>query len=118
MQLNAEGRARFQGHLQNVLRKPCSLCGNNNWQIEDSIFELREFDGGGLSTAGAVKPVLSMTCTGCGHTLFISPLTTGIVQFQQEAAPEAPAAELPAAEAPAAAPEAAPAPAPAPAKKK
>src|ERR1035437_4669468 len=96
MQLNPEGRARYQGHLQNVLRKPCSLCGNNNWQIEDAIFELREFAGGGLTTGVAVKPVLSMTCTGCGHILFISPLSTGIVQLQPQAVSE----ELPADEVP------------------
>ena len=49
MQLNAEGRQRFQAHLQKVLRTPCAVCGGGNWQIEDAIFELREFAGGGLN---------------------------------------------------------------------
>ena len=84
MQLNAEGRQRFQAHLQKVLRTPCAVCGGGNWQIEDAIFELREFAGGGLNPAGAVKPVISMTCSNCGHLLFMSPLTTGIIQFQQQ----------------------------------
>ena len=94
MQLNPEGRQRFQNHVQNVLKTPCAVCGGGNWQIEDAIFELREFAGGGLSAAGAVKPVVSMTCTNCGHLLLMSPLTTGIIQVQQQELPaETPAAE-------------------------
>src|SRR5438132_1003186 len=83
MQLNEEGRARFQAHLQNVLRQPCSVCGTGNWQMDDSIFELREFHGGGLSNEGSIKPVVAITCNTCGHILFMSPLTTGVIQMQQ-----------------------------------
>jgi len=79
MQLNAEGRARFQAHLQNVLRNACSLCGTGNWQVEDAIFELREFVGGAVPTEGSVKPLLAMTCNGCGHTVFMSPMKIGII---------------------------------------
>jgi hypothetical protein len=92
MQLNPDGRTRFQAHLEKVLRQPCSVCGSGNWQIEDAIFELREFAGGGLAAGGAVKPVVSMTCTNCGHVLFMSPLTTGIVQLQQ---PQGSSSEMP-----------------------
>src|SRR6266550_1849214 len=83
MQLNEEGRARFQAHLQNVLRQPCSVRGSGNWQMDDSIFELREFHGGGLTGEGSIKPVVAITCNGCGHVLFMSPLTTGIVRLEQ-----------------------------------
>ena len=83
MQLNPEGRARFQAHLQNVLRQPCSVCGSGNWQMDDSIFELREFHGGGLAAEGSLKPVVAITCQSCGHVLFMSPLTTGIVRLEQ-----------------------------------
>jgi hypothetical protein len=85
MQLNPEGRARFQQHLQNVLRNPCSVCGAGQWQVEDNLLELREFAGGGVAAQGAVKPVVTATCNNCGHVLFMSPLTTGIVRVEQEA---------------------------------
>ncbi|MDP4201027.1 MAG: hypothetical protein Q8922_15645 [Bacteroidota bacterium] len=90
MQLNQEGHARLQAHLQNVLRNPCSVCGGAQWQVEDTMFELREFAGGGVAAQGAVKPVITATCNSCGHILFMSPLTTGIVQVGQQpaAAPE------------------------------
>ena len=89
MQLNQEGRARFQQHLQNVLRNPCSVCGAGQWQVEDTMFELREFAGGGITAQGSVKPVVAATCNNCGHVLFMSPLTTGIVRMEQQVAPEA-----------------------------
>ncbi len=96
MVLNPEGRARFQNHLQSFLRQPCSVCGTGNWQVEDAIFELREFVGGGLTAEGAVKPVLAMTCNTCGHTVFMSPLKAGIISLAQ--APLAQVAEPEAAE--------------------
>ncbi|GEM_PF-745603 len=91
MILNAEGRARLQSHLQNVLRQPCSVCGGNSFQLEDSIFELREFVGGGVAADGIVKPVLTITCQSCGHINFMSPLSTGIISYnppQMQAQPE------------------------------
>ncbi len=93
MVLNPDGRARFQQHLQTVLRLPCSVCGTANWQGEDAIFELREFTGGGLATEGSVKPVLAMTCNGCGHVVFMSPLKTGIIALSQQTQPQAAAEE-------------------------
>ena len=88
MQLNPEGRARFQQHLQNVMRMPCSVCGTMNWHGEDAIFELREFVGGDVPTQGAVKPVLAMTCNGCGQVIFMSPLKTGIIGLAQQGQPQ------------------------------
>jgi len=88
MVLNPEGRARFQQHLQTTLRQACSVCGTGNWQVEDAIFELREFTGGGVAVEGSVKPVLAMTCNGCGHVVFMSPLKTGIISVPQQQQPQ------------------------------
>ncbi len=85
MVLNPEGRARFQSHLQAVLQRPCSVCGTGNWQVEEAIFELREFTGGPVAAEGAIKPVLAITCNGCGHVVFINPLKTGIIGISQQA---------------------------------
>src|SRR5665213_202432 len=88
MILNPEGRARFQAHLQSFLRNPCSVCGTGSWQVEDAIFELREFIGDAQQQQMAVKPVLAMTCNGCGHIVFMSPLKTGIIGTPQGSAPQ------------------------------
>ncbi|HEY3874873.1 MAG TPA: hypothetical protein VGM92_05320 [Candidatus Kapabacteria bacterium] len=91
MQLNQEGRARLQQHLQTFLRQPCSLCGTGNWQVEDALFELREFVGGGVPEAGSqmqIKPLVAMTCNTCGHTVLMSPLKTGIIGVSQQAQPQ------------------------------
>ena len=83
MQLNQEGRTRFQAHLQQFLRNPCSVCGSGSWQVEDAIFELREFTGNQPQSQLSLKPVLAMTCNGCGHVVFMSPLKTGIIGQMQ-----------------------------------
>ena len=93
MVLNPEGRARFQQHLQITLRQPFGMryrqlagrgCG----------LRTREF------TAAAdgefcQKPVLAMTCNGCGHVVCRSTLKTGIISFPQQGQPQvaAPVAE-------------------------
>jgi hypothetical protein len=88
MQLNSEGRARFQAHLQNFLRNPCSVCGTGSWQVEDAIFELREFISDAQQQQMSLKPVLAMTCNGCGHIVFMSPLKAGIIGTPQAVQPQ------------------------------
>jgi hypothetical protein len=88
MQLNPEGRARLQAHLQNALRQPCAVCGSGNWQMDDTIFELRQFAGGNVATQGAIKPVLTITCNSCGNILFMNAITTGVIRVEQQAAQE------------------------------
>ncbi len=87
MQLNPEGMQRFHAHLQNALRNPCAICGSGNWQFDDTIFELRQFAGGGIAATGQIKPVVSLTCNGCGNIVFMNALTTGIVQVSQSSQP-------------------------------
>jgi hypothetical protein len=79
MQLNPEGQARFRQHLQTVIRKPCAVCGSGNWNFDDTVFEMRQFAGGPLPAQGAIKPVVTMTCQGCGNIVFLNAITTGIV---------------------------------------
>lgn len=42
--------------------RPCSMCGVGKWSVQDKIFELREFHGGGLVVGGSpIIPVLPVT---------------------------------------------------------
>jgi hypothetical protein len=83
MQLNPEGQARFRNHLQNVIRKPRAVCGEGNWNFDDTVFEMRQFAGGPLPAQGAIKPVVTLTCQSCGNIVFLNALTTGIVRVEQ-----------------------------------
>jgi hypothetical protein len=87
MFLNDQGRARFQQHLQNILRQPCAVCGGGNWQLEDPLFELREFSGGNVTTEGVVKPLLAVTCKTCGNVMLMSAITTGVISVPQGPVP-------------------------------
>lgn len=62
--------------------RTCPMCGGNNWNIEDKIFELREFNNGNLVIGGgnsSIIPLLAITCTTCGNTQLINALMCGAV---------------------------------------
>jgi Predicted nucleic-acid-binding protein containing a Zn-ribbon domain len=75
-------------------RQPCPICGNNNWKLNDKIWEIREFQGGSLIIGGdtSLMPLISVSCTNCGFTHFINAIRLGVVtpesHSQQE--PKAP----------------------------
>lgn len=61
-------------------RRACSICGNNTWMLNDTIFEMREFMGGDMVIGGtAIMPMLAVSCTECGHTRFISAIRMGVI---------------------------------------
>ncbi len=63
--------------------KNCPMCGNKEWNINgDTIYELREFKDGDLvlGAGTAIMPVIPVTCSNCGNTIFISPLATGLME--------------------------------------
>lgn len=58
------------------------MWGGNNWNIEDKIFELREFNNGNLILGGgnsSIIPLLAITCTQCGNTQFLNALMCGAI---------------------------------------
>lgn len=67
-------------------RKPCAICGNHHWTVNDCIFELREFFGGPVKIGGptAIMPIITITCNKCGHTLFLNAMRLGIINNSNE----------------------------------
>ena len=59
----------------------CSICQTNDWNVADTIFEMREFQGGNLviSTGQSVYPAIPIICKNCGNTLLINPISIGIL---------------------------------------
>lgn len=86
MVLNDEQRNKLFEQLKSKGQPPnCSICGKNNWSVSDTIFELREFQGGNLIVGKGqnIYPVLPLTCLDCGQTIFLNPIILGILDPQK-----------------------------------
>lgn len=83
MKLNNEQQKKLVDKLNEVWQPPktCSVCGQNQWEISDIIFELREFHGGGMAIGGhsSITPVVHATCKKCSNTLFFNALKLGLI---------------------------------------
>jgi hypothetical protein len=56
--------------------RPCPMCGQGPWQVQDSIFQLLEFSEGGLTIGGPVIPVIPVACTNCGNTVLVNAIVS------------------------------------------
>lgn len=72
------------------MRRGCPVCGAANWNIQSSLMELREFEGGNLVIGGgsAIYPLLGVMCTNCGHMIFINAVVAGILDTPVPAEPK------------------------------
>lgn len=90
MKLNQEQAGKVIQHLNNNRQngRPCNFCGNNNWMINDTIWELREFNDGNLVVGGDsfIMPIIAISCSKCGNTQFINAIKLGVIEPQKEAA--------------------------------
>jgi len=52
----------------------CPACKSGGMAVEDTIFELREFNNGALVMGGgqSIYPVVPCVCNQCGYILFIN----------------------------------------------
>lgn len=61
----------------------CPMCGGNEWNVSEKIFELREFSAGKRMVGesnGAILPVVPVICNNCGNTMFINALFIGLLE--------------------------------------
>lgn len=68
--------------------RSCPMCHGGPWQVQDSIFQLLEFNEGGLRIGGPVIPVVPVICGNCGNTMMVNALSAGALKK-----PEVPAKE-------------------------
>jgi hypothetical protein len=61
--------------------KPCPICGKNGWNVLDTIFEIREFNGANKNQEGEsrVIPFVVMSCANCSNSVFLNAIHLGIV---------------------------------------
>ena len=57
--------------------KTCQICGQNEWNVESQLAELRFLSLGGFHLGAPVIPLLVITCNTCGNTILINPLKIG-----------------------------------------
>ena len=63
----------------------CPICEQDEWLVHDEAVEVRAFGRGSLAANGSVFPLLSVTCSTCGHTLFFNAIVAGLVEPPEEA---------------------------------
>jgi hypothetical protein len=81
MKLNKEQQDKLIEKLNRFWKnKTCEVCGQQNWMIDDTLFELREFHGGRtVLGSGAIKPLITISCTSCGNTKMMNAIQMELV---------------------------------------
>lgn len=82
MKLNEEQRTVAIERLSKFFSTSCLICNGKEWLLNDTVFELREFMGGGFVIGENVSifPVLAVSCKSCGHTHYFNALLIGVVK--------------------------------------
>ena len=57
--------------------KACQVCGANTWNVEPQLAELRFLNLDGFIVGGPVLPLIVVTCSNCGNTVFINAVKAG-----------------------------------------
>jgi len=86
MHLSQEQTNEFMDWLNSKWEglKKCPVCGQNSWNVSDRVFEMREFHGGSMVVGGILQPVIPVTCSNCGNTLYFNAMQAGIVKPQEK----------------------------------
>lgn len=86
MKLIGEQKDKAISSLSNFLKSPCNVCTGKDWILNDTIFELREFQGGNLVVGGkaSIFPVITVICSNCGNSLFFNAIQLGLIKKEND----------------------------------
>lgn len=60
--------------------RTCEICNNHDWILNDTIFEISEFQVENISLGGGIKtPIFTMTCNSCGNTKIMNAFKLDII---------------------------------------
>jgi hypothetical protein len=59
--------------------RACTMCSIVTWSVQDSTFELREFNQGNMVLGGPLIPVVPVICSNCGNTVLVNAIMAGLV---------------------------------------
>ena len=83
--LTQEEKEKAQAWLKERWKNwACPYSGHTNWELGEFVVQAVRFTGGGLSVGGPVYPLLVLTCSGCGNTIFVNAIKAGIVERRVE----------------------------------
>jgi hypothetical protein len=58
----------------------CPICGVGTWNVQDSAFELREFNDGNMVLGGPLIPVVPVICSNCGNTVLVNAIMADLIK--------------------------------------
>ena len=81
MALTKEERDIALDHIKTHWKRDntCSVCGESNWNIHPTLYEIREFNEGSMVVGGPLVPLIAVGCASCGNLKFFSAITAGLV---------------------------------------
>lgn len=90
MKLTEDQKNKVIETLSGFLGSPCNVCQGKEWILNDTIFELREFQKGSLVIGGksSVFPVITVVCKSCGNTLFFNAIPLGLIKKDNDQSEE------------------------------
>ena len=82
MKLTPDQREKVTKAIHNfgLSFRPCPVCAQTQWIVAESIYELREFEGGNLTVGGPIYPVIAILCNICSNTILLNALRLGVIQ--------------------------------------
>jgi hypothetical protein len=78
---------KFVEHLKQKwgTDRPCSMCGASDWNVTDSVFEMREYHGPqSLVMGGPINPIIPVICKNCGNTVLVNAVVSGFLNVEKE----------------------------------
>lgn len=67
--------------------RACPMCGIGSWNVQDSVFQLMEFNEGNVVIGGPVVPVVPVVCANCGNTVLVNAIISGLIKPPVEGKP-------------------------------
>jgi ribosomal protein S27AE len=68
-------------HLQTKWgSRPCPMCGKGPWNVQDSTYQLMEYNEGGFVVGGPIIPVIPVICGNCGNTVLVNAILSGVME--------------------------------------
>lgn len=66
---------------QKWANKNCSLCGHNNWNVDNAMVSPMTLgENGDIQLGSRIMPLIAVTCTNCGNVIFVNPLVVGALE--------------------------------------
>lgn len=67
-------------HLENKWgSRSCPMCGKGPWSVQDSTYQLNEYNESGFVVGGPIIPVVPVICGNCGNTVLVNAIISGVM---------------------------------------